>query len=152
MKPNLEKIRDLLWSADQEDFKLGFDWLKHEVGEDNALANWLVMQFKHWWCDNDIKIADDTYTHMKMRTHSICYGKNYAYNIDFIFFWKGEQIIDSYNEYSRYAIGDGRHLDYFLDMICRSLRKRGIQFYNELHINIPKPPEEEYNFEDIDNY
>lgn len=134
-KEKFDKIVEMHFSDNPEDQGIAKGWLTEIVGATNVEANLFVLEFYREDNDSGFKIDADNYATATYRTFSICYGKNYMYAVDFKASYKGDDWLDQYNEYSRYAIADERAYDDLKTYVYKYFRRQGINLNHELMVS-----------------
>lgn len=130
---NFKKIKELYYSESLEDRELAKNWLVQMIGEKDAEANLFVLDiYRDMESDENIIIDAETYAKMTFKTFPIYFGKNYMYKVDFDVKFKGETIMDVYDEYSRYRVGNGEPKDRLLSSVCKYFRGNGFNIFNDL--------------------
>lgn len=120
--------------GNDEDVNISKSWLQELVGEANASANLYVLSAfyrgKDYWLD--YMQDDENSCIMSFKTYPIYFGKDYRYTVKMIAKYKGDTIVDTSNDYSRYQVGNEQPEFDFCQLVCDKLRKQDIEFYNEL--------------------
>jgi hypothetical protein len=132
---DLLKIRTMWLSGDQEDMQLAMQWLTQLIGELDTAANLFALSFYNDWEDDSDYIVDEgTFWRMRFRTFPVYFGKDYRYEVTFHSKLLTEEIVNTSKEYSRWQVGNCEPKWDFCQMVCDVLRKKGIQFHNQLFV------------------
>lgn len=130
---SFKKIKELYYSTSLEDNELSKNWLVQMIGEKDAEANLFVLEiYRDMESDENILIDSETYAKMTFKTFPIYFGKNYMYSVLFDVRFKGMIIMDVYDEYSRYRVGNGEPKDRLLSSVCKYFRGNGFSIFNDL--------------------
>lgn len=130
---SFKKIKELYYSESLEDKELAKNWLIQMIGEKDTEVNLFVLEiYRDIESDEDIIIDSETYAIMTFKTFPIYFGKNYMYSVLFKVMFKGTIIMDVYDEYSRYRVGNGEPKDRLLSSVCKYFRGNGFNIFNDL--------------------
>jgi len=128
------KIREMWLSENEEDKNIAYEWLCNAIGKYDADANFFVLTFYKHTEDDDTEcfLSDYAFWKMNFKTYPIYFGKDYRYTVEMIANFHGKEIVNTFNDYSRYNVGNCEPKWDLCQMICDKLRKYEHKFYNGL--------------------